>query len=131
MPATVPNGGRPRLRRRSDPDKALEVDASRDGTRRRRQPDGRVVSIRDVAAEAGVSVATVSRVLTPESDYPVRPETREGVIKAAARMGYRPNDLARALLQGRTGTVGVLIPESCCAIATATWRGPAGIWTRS
>jgi DNA-binding LacI/PurR family transcriptional regulator len=111
MPATVPNGGRPRLRRRSDPGKALEADAPRDGTRRRRQPDGRVVSIRDVAAEAGVSVATVSRVLTPESSYPVRPETREGVIKAAARMGYRPNDLARALLQGRTGTVGVLIPD--------------------
>jgi LacI family transcriptional regulator len=64
-----------------------------------------------VAALAGVSVATVSRVLNPSSGYPVRPETRQDVMKAASRMGYRPNDLARALLHGRTGTVGVLIPD--------------------
>jgi DNA-binding LacI/PurR family transcriptional regulator len=111
MPGTVPGGRRPRSPRRSDPDETLEPDGSRDGPRRRRQSNGRVVSIRDVAAEAGVSVATVSRVLSPDSDYPVRPETRQGVIKTAARLGYRPNDLARALLQRRTGTVGILIPD--------------------
>lgn len=111
MSATSQDGRDRRSRRRSVPDQGLEPDGARDSSDRRRQPDGRSVSIRDVAARAGVSVATVSRVLSSTSDYPVRPETRQGVLKAAARIGYRPNDLARALIQGRTGTVGVLIPD--------------------
>lgn len=111
MPATVPGGRGPRSPRRPGPEERAEPDGSRNGRHRRRQLDARVVSIRDVAAEAGVSVATVSRVLDPDNDYPVRPETRQGVITTAARLGYRPNDLARALLQRRTGTIGVLIPD--------------------
>ncbi|HEY3688089.1 MAG TPA: LacI family DNA-binding transcriptional regulator [Streptosporangiaceae bacterium] len=75
-----------------------------DGTRK-------TIGIRDVAAAAGVSVATVSRVLNPELDYPIRQETRGRVIDAIDRLGYRPNDLARALLQRRTRTVGLVIPD--------------------
>lgn len=112
MSTTRQDGSGRRSRPRSSSDGSPEPDGSRDGGGggRRRQADGRV-SIHDVAAQAGVSVATVSRVLATPSDYPVRPETRQGVLTAAARLGYRPNDLARALIQGRTGTVGVLIPD--------------------
>lgn len=70
------------------------------------------MNIRDVAAAAGVSPATVSRVLNPEAtDYPVRSESRERVLEAIARLGYRPNDLARALLHRRTNVVGLVIPD--------------------
>jgi LacI family transcriptional regulator len=110
MSIAPPSGDKPTVRRRSNSKERREPAGSGDGSARGRQAE-RVVSIRDVAARAGVSVATVSRVLNPGSDYPVRPETRQGVLKAAARMGYRPNDLARALLHGRTGTVGLLIPD--------------------
>ena len=70
------------------------------------------VSIRDVAAAAGVSVATVSRVLSPASaDVPMRKETRDKVERAIEELGYRPNDLARALLQHRTAAIGLVVPD--------------------
>jgi LacI family transcriptional regulator len=70
------------------------------------------VSIRDVAAAAGVSVATVSRVLSPASaDVPMRKETRDKVERAIDELGYRPNDLARALLQHRTDAIGLVVPD--------------------
>jgi DNA-binding LacI/PurR family transcriptional regulator len=70
------------------------------------------VSIRDVAAAAGVSVATVSRVLSPASaDVPMRKETRDKVERAIDELGYRPNDLARALLQHRTAAIGLVVPD--------------------
>ena len=70
------------------------------------------VSIRDVAAAAGVSVATVSRVLNPASaDVPMRKETRDKVERAIDELGYRPNDLARALLQHRTAAIGLVVPD--------------------
>ncbi|MBB4934928.1 LacI family transcriptional regulator [Lipingzhangella halophila] len=70
------------------------------------------MNIRDVAAAAGVSVATVSRVLSPKpGSQTVRPETRQRVLEVVDRVGYRPNDLARALLQDRTATVGLVLPD--------------------
>ena len=70
------------------------------------------VSIRDVAAAAGVSVATVSRVLSPATaDVPMRKETRDRVERAIDELGYRPNDLARALLQHRTSAIGLVVPD--------------------
>ncbi|MQA84493.1 MAG: substrate-binding domain-containing protein [Streptosporangiales bacterium] len=80
------------------------------------------MNIRDVAAAAGVSVATVSRVLNPTSD-PVRPETRQRVIEAIERLGYRPNDLARALLQRRTNVVGLVVPDISNPYYPAVVRG--------
>src|SRR5581483_1897223 len=66
-------------------------------------------SIHDVAARAGVSVATVSRSLsTPQT---VRDATRERVLRAAADLGYAPNRAARGLITGRTGNVGVIVPD--------------------
>jgi LacI family transcriptional regulator len=70
------------------------------------------VSIRDVAAAAGVSVATVSRVLSPATaEVPMRKETRDRVVRAIDELGYRPNDLARALLQHRTSAIGLVVPD--------------------
>jgi DNA-binding LacI/PurR family transcriptional regulator len=60
----------------------------------------------DVARLAGVSHQTVSRVL---NDHPnVRPQTREDVLAAVRELGYRRNAAARALVTGRTNTIGVI-----------------------
>lgn len=60
----------------------------------------------DVAQLAGVSQKTVSRVFNKEPA--VTEETRERVLAAAARLGYRPNGAARTLLTGRTYRIGVV-----------------------
>ncbi len=70
---------------------------------------GPVTTIKDVARTAGVSLATVSRVLNG-SDR-VRGETRRIVLDAAESLHYRPNSLARSLVTSRTSTLGVLLPD--------------------
>jgi len=68
----------------------------------------RQATIRDVARHAGVSVATVSRVL---NDIPVvRSEMRERVRDAIAELGYRPSSTARSLSLGRSQAIGVVAP---------------------
>jgi len=67
-----------------------------------------VVTLRDVAAEAGVSPMTVSNTVTGRK--PVSPETRQRVMAAVERLGYQVNVAARSLRQGRTGIVGVAVP---------------------
>ena len=63
-------------------------------------------SIADVARLAGVSTQTVSRVSTGTD--PVRGDTRERVLAAMRQLGYSPNRAARALRNGRFGTIGLL-----------------------
>jgi DNA-binding LacI/PurR family transcriptional regulator len=60
----------------------------------------------DVADLAGVSYQTVSRVLNDSPN--VREDTRERVLKAIRQLDYRPNSMARALVTGRTKTLGVV-----------------------
>ena len=67
------------------------------------------VSARDVARAAGVSVSTVSRALTRPDD--LAPETLAKVLETARTMGYRPNPAARGLITGRTGTIGLIVPD--------------------
>jgi len=67
------------------------------------------VTIREVARAAGVSVATVSRVLNESG--PVAGETRDRIRRVAVEMRYIPNDAARSLSMRRTGTLGVLLPD--------------------
>ncbi|HET7712403.1 MAG TPA: LacI family DNA-binding transcriptional regulator, partial [Thermoanaerobaculia bacterium] len=68
-----------------------------------------VATIRDVAAEAGVSVATVSRVFnTPDV---VRHDTVRSVRAVAQRLSYVPHLGARSLSMRRTNTIGVLLPD--------------------
>ncbi len=67
------------------------------------------VTIHDVARSAQLSVSTVSRAFTmPEL---LRTETRERVLQVADRLGYRPNRAARGLITGRTGNIGVIVPD--------------------
>jgi LacI family transcriptional regulator len=55
---------------------------------------------------ANISGATVSRVLSGRTDVPISPEARARVLEAAEKLGYQPNQAARALMTGRTGLVG-------------------------
>lgn len=67
------------------------------------------VTIVDVAAEAGVSFGTVSRVIN--NDIHVRPETRERVSQAMQRLGFVANRQARSLAGGKTSGIGLLVPD--------------------
>jgi LacI family transcriptional regulator len=69
----------------------------------------RPVTIHDVAALSGVSIATVTRAL--QGSPHVRPETSARVLASATRLGYRPDANARALVMGTSRTIGVLIPS--------------------
>ncbi|AOW92523.1 transcriptional regulator [Rhodococcus sp. WMMA185] len=70
---------------------------------------GPIITIKDVAAMAGVSPATASRVLSgnPATSH----EATAKVVAAAARLGYRPNAQARALRSTRTNVVGLLVSD--------------------
>jgi DNA-binding LacI/PurR family transcriptional regulator len=71
-------------------------------------PDGapRASGLADVAAHAGVSHQTVSRVVNGHPH--VAPATRERVLRAIAELGYRPNTAARALVTGSTRSIGLV-----------------------
>jgi LacI family transcriptional regulator len=70
---------------------------------------GGSVTLRDVAEASGVSITTVSRILNGrESGVPIREETRQRVLAAAAELGYRPNLLARGLRGSRSSLLGVI-----------------------
>jgi LacI family transcriptional regulator len=68
-----------------------------------------LVTIKDVAREAGVSVATVSRVWN-EAAF-VSAETRQRVAEVATRLGYSPHGAARSLITRTTHALGVLLPD--------------------
>jgi LacI family transcriptional regulator len=67
------------------------------------------VTIVDVAAEAGVSFGTVSRVIN--NDVHVKQETRERVLDTMQRMGFVANRQARSLAGGKSNSIGVLVPD--------------------
>lgn len=69
----------------------------------------RYITIKDIARALNVSVATVSRAFNDK--YDIRKETRELVLKKAKEMGYRPNPIARKLLQKHSFNIGVIVPE--------------------
>lgn len=74
--------------------------------------DRGVVTIADVARRAGVSIATVSRVLSPGPDpHPVRAATAARVRAAARELEFVPSSLARGLAAGRSGLIGLLVPD--------------------
>lgn len=66
-------------------------------------------SIKDVAKEAGVSIATVSRVLN-DVDV-VNEDTKKKVLEAIKKLGYRPNIVARSLKTQKSRTIGIVIPD--------------------
>lgn len=68
-----------------------------------------MISMKDIAKECGVSIATVSKALNNHSD--IGAATKELVCDTAKRMGYLPNSLARALKTNRTYNIGVLFVD--------------------
>jgi LacI family transcriptional regulator len=69
------------------------------------------ITLRDVAAAAGVHPATASRALNPVTRPLVNEETARRVADAAKRLGYVPNPIARGLKTNRSYTVGVVVPD--------------------
>lgn len=84
-------------------------------------PQGRHVGITDVAARAGVSVTTVSHVLS--SRRPVSAATRDRVQQVIEELGYRPNEIARSMRTQRTNTVALIIPDITNPFYTSIARG--------
>jgi DNA-binding LacI/PurR family transcriptional regulator len=77
-----------------------------------RRTQGKVVTMRDIAAAAGVSLSTVSRVINESpSRVPIAPDTRERILKEALRLGYRPNLFARALRGAPTMLLGAVVRD--------------------
>ncbi|MCD5323890.1 MULTISPECIES: catabolite control protein A [Pontibacillus] len=85
------------------------------------------VTIYDVAREANVSMATVSRVVNGNPN--VKPATRKKVLDAIERLGYRPNAVARGLASKKTTTVGVIIPDISSIFFAELARGIEDIAT--
>jgi LacI family transcriptional regulator len=84
----------------------------------------RRVTIRDVAAQAGVSIGTASKALNGQGK--LRAETRDRVAAAARELGFEPNVLARGLLAGRTYTVGVITTDSFGRFSIPVMLGAEG-----
>lgn len=70
----------------------------------------KAATIRDVAREAGVSIAVVSRVMN-DGTGPVAPQTRERVVAVIERLGYRPRAAARELQQQSSTTIGLILAD--------------------
>lgn len=82
--------------------------------------DKRMPTIIDVAEAAGVSTATVSRVLNKGK---VSDLTKDTVESAIEELGYRRNTVARSLVMGKSGVIGVLIPDVTGALYAQMARG--------
>lgn len=67
-------------------------------------------TIKDIARECGVSVTSVSRVLS-NSDYPVSAQMREKIIRTAQRLNYTPNLFARSLKTNESSEIAILVPN--------------------
>jgi DNA-binding LacI/PurR family transcriptional regulator len=91
------------------------------------------VTIHDVARRAEVSASTVSRALS--ASHHVRGTTRDRVLAAARELGYQPNPAAQSLITGRTGNMGIVVPDLGNPFYTGVLRGyrlvPARPGTRS
>lgn len=70
---------------------------------------GRRATLKEVAKAAGVSVASASYAINGTGS--VGEQTRDHVLAVAARLGYRPNQNAKAMKTGRTGTIGLVLPD--------------------
>ncbi|WP_249629839.1 catabolite control protein A [Streptococcus uberis] len=79
------------------------------------------ITIYDVAREAGVSMATVSRVVNGNKN--VKENTRKKVLEVIDRLDYRPNAVARGLASKKTTTVGVVIPNIANAYFSILAKG--------
>ncbi|SEE71592.1 transcriptional regulator, LacI family [Ruania alba] len=82
-----------------------------------------MVTLRDVAAHAGVSVSVVSRVLNSDPTIRIRPETRERVVESARLLRYAPNSAGRSLRRARTHLLALVVPDVTNATFTDLVNG--------
>ncbi len=75
----------------------------------------RKVTIKDIATEAGVSIALVSFVMSNrdcgQENYRVNRETAQRILEIADKLNYQPNNAARMLRSGKTNTIGVIVSD--------------------
>ncbi|TAM96738.1 MAG: LacI family transcriptional regulator [Chitinophagaceae bacterium] len=69
----------------------------------------RYITIKDIAHSLNVSVATVSKAFNDR--YDIRKETKEMILQKAKELGYKPNPIAKKLLQKHSFNIGVIVPE--------------------
>jgi LacI family transcriptional regulator len=86
-----------------------------------RKSTTRRIGIADVAARAGVSHATVSRVMN--GNFKVDPAIAERVREAATELNYQPNPVGRSLALGKTDTIGIVVPDLANPSFQAILRG--------
>ncbi|MCD6407986.1 LacI family DNA-binding transcriptional regulator, partial [bacterium] len=67
-----------------------------------------MVTINEVAKRAGVTKATVSKALNEKED--ISEKTKKKIKKIAEELGYIPNSIARALVNKKTYTIGIIVP---------------------
>lgn len=79
------------------------------------------ITIKDVAKRAGVSTATVSRIINNKPGY--SEETKKKVLKAIDELDYHPNVIARGLVSKRTQTIAVLVPHLSSILISMFLRG--------
>lgn len=82
--------------------------------------DGKI-TMKHIAAEAGVSLGTVSHVMS--NNAPVRPALRRRVMEAVRNLGYQPSSLARDLRRNKTSIIGMVIPDITNPFFPAVVRG--------
>jgi LacI family transcriptional regulator len=82
-----------------------------------------MTSIREVAAEANVSLSTVSKVLNNKTDVHISPATRERVRAAAHRIGYHPSAIARGLAGMRMNTLGLILAYDQASVTSDPYLG--------
>jgi LacI family transcriptional regulator len=67
------------------------------------------ITIKDIAKKLNISIATVSRAFNDKND--ISATTKNLILKTAKEMGYRPNPMAKKLMQKRSLTIGIVVPE--------------------
>ena len=68
------------------------------------------ITIKDIAKEANVSTATVSKILN-NKDQRISSQTRKRVLEIAKNKNYIPNSMARSLVTKKTNTIGLILPD--------------------
>jgi len=87
------------------------------------------VTIREVARQAGVSISTASRALNQKGD--IAPARRTSIVEIARKLGYTPSAVARALVSGRTRTLGAVITDNASPVYAQALRGVQDVATQA